>query len=101
MRRKSSRRRESVRPSIVQSISGTGQNEWIAKLAQARIECLLPDRRLVAESIQVGQQLLPAGEEIVAAHEQAIDVISRGGDAHGLGQREEREHERDDDSPEQ
>jgi hypothetical protein len=49
-----------VRPSIVQSISGTGQNEGIAELTQPGVERLFPDRRLVAESVQVRQEFLAA-----------------------------------------
>ena len=101
IRRKSARRRESVRPI---DRSGDGQlpadDEWGRQLGQPGVDRQLADRRLLAEAVEVGQQLGLPDEERIAVRVQPLHVVAGRRDADRLGQREERQHERDDDPAE-
>jgi hypothetical protein len=78
-----------------------GDDDGRGQLGEARIDRQLPDGRLLAQSVEIGQQLLLADQERVALGAQAIHVIARGRDADGLSQREEGQQERQDDPSEQ
>src|SRR4029078_8167895 len=98
------RRRESVRPSIRVSRFSDGlvggrrrpaQDERIGQLAEAGVDRLATDRALATQAAQVGEQLLLALLQRVLLLEHVVDVVAGRGAADRLGQREEREDERD------
>src|SRR4051812_28130285 len=98
IRSRRARPRESVRPIDRSGPSVRADDERSPELRQALVDGQLPDRRLLAEAVQVGQELLLPDEERVALATQPIDVVAGRRDADGLGEREERQ-EKDQDDP--
>jgi hypothetical protein len=71
------------------------------ELGEARVDRELPDCGLLAEAVEIGQELLLLDEQGVALGGEALQVVAGRGDTDRLGQREEGEDEGDDDRPEE
>src|SRR5579862_1359454 len=97
----SRRRRESVRPSIDRSGLPGRDDEWGAQLVEAQVDPFLADRRGPAEAVEVADHLLALTLQGGLLVGQPVDVDGGRRDLHGLGEREEAEHEDDRDRPQQ
>src|SRR5919112_5504157 len=102
IRRSSARRRESVRPIVSVRLprSAAADDDRRRKLGEAGVDRELPNRGLLAETVQIGEELLPPNEKGVALRREPDEVVAGRRDSHRLGEREEREQERQDDAAE-
>src|SRR5829696_6224626 len=97
MRSSSSRRPESVRPTICRRSLAGGDDEWGAELAEPGIECLLPDCRFDTQPLHVGDEVLADGFQAIAFGDEANDVVAGRRDADALAERQEGHAEDDHD----
>src|SRR5664280_3769813 len=100
------RGRLSVRPSIRCATSfvfgrsggrrvrlSRGDDERVDELPEARTQGKLADRRLATQPREVRDHIAFGRLELLPRRDQAVDVVLRGRDTDGLGEREEREQE--------
>src|SRR4051794_17542614 len=76
MRRMSARPRESVRPIDRSTRSVRADDDRRRQLGQAGVDGHLPDRRLLSQPVEVGQELLLPDEEGVAFTAEAFEVVA-------------------------